>query len=69
MVQCLASLPLYSLFLRDHRLCYVDLNAAITFNAYKIARPKGRGLQLLDSRIVTKYNEILNEQDISGWTK
>ncbi len=63
-VQSSGSLPLYSLFQGDHRPYYIDLTAAIAFadNAYEIARPKGRGLQLHDPRIVSKYNEILTEQ-------
>jgi hypothetical protein len=63
-VQSSGSLPLYSLFQGDHRPYYIDLTAAIAFadNAYEIARPKGRGLQLHDPRIVAKYNEIINEQ-------
>jgi hypothetical protein len=58
------SLPLYSLFQGDHRPYYIDFNAAIAFadSAYEIARPKGRGLQLKDPRIVSKYREILHEQ-------
>jgi hypothetical protein len=42
----------------------VDFNAAIVFadNAYEIVHLKGRGLQLHDPRIVTKYREILLEQ-------
>lgn len=50
------SLPLYSLFQGEHRPSYIDFDAAIAFadNAYEIARPKGRGLQLKDPRVVAK---------------
>ncbi len=58
------SLPLYSLFQGDHRPYYVDFDAAIAFadNAYEISRPRGRGLQLKDPRVVAKYVETLNDQ-------
>ncbi len=58
------SLPYYSLFQGDHRPYYVDLDAAVAFadNAYEISRPHGRGLQLKDPRIVTKYTSTLYEQ-------
>ena len=58
------SLPFYSVFQSDHRPYYLDLNAKIAFadNAYEIARPQGRGLQLHDPRYVRKYSSILSEQ-------
>jgi hypothetical protein len=58
------SLPLYSLFQGDHRPYYIDLDATIAFedNAYEISRPQGRGLQLKDPRIVTKYTSELYDQ-------
>ncbi len=38
------SLPLYSLFQRDHQPYHIDFDAAIAFadNAHEISRPKGR---------------------------
>jgi hypothetical protein len=58
------SLPLYSLFQGDHWPYYIDLDAAIAFadNTYEISRPKGRGLQLKDPRVVTKYIEAFHDQ-------
>ncbi len=52
------------MFQSDHRPYYVDLDAKIAFadQAYEIARPKGRGLQLHDPRLVMKYKEQLYEQ-------
>ena len=58
------SLPYYSMFQGDHRPYYLDLTASVVFadNTYEIACPKGRGLQLHDPRIVTKYKDALYEQ-------
>jgi hypothetical protein len=58
------SLPLYSLFQGDHRPYYIDFDAKIAFadNTYEISRPKGRGLQLKDPRVVSKYTDILHDQ-------
>jgi hypothetical protein len=58
------SLPYYSMFQGDRRPYYLDLTASIVFadNTYEIACPKGRGLQLHDPRIVTKYKDALYEQ-------
>jgi hypothetical protein len=52
------------MFQGDHRPYYLDLTASIVFadNTYEIARPKGRGLQLHDPRIVDKYRDILQDQ-------
>jgi hypothetical protein len=52
------------LYHSDHRPYYIDFDAAIAFadNAYEISRPKGRGLQLKDPRIVAKYRESLYDQ-------
>jgi hypothetical protein len=63
-VQRSCSLTLYSLFQSDHRPYYVDFDAKIAFadQAYEIARPKGRGLQLHDPRLVEKYKSHLYEQ-------
>jgi hypothetical protein len=55
--------PYNSIFLSDHRVCYIDLDSVSLFNETMptIAPPKYRGLRMHDPRIVTKYIDILEK--------
>jgi len=57
-------LPFDSVFISDHRPCFVDFKASTLFKDVTpdIAPAKRRGLQLQDPRIVGKYLLYLNKQ-------
>jgi ribonuclease HI len=57
-------LPFYSVFLSDHRPCYIDLDALSLFNdsTPQIAPADRRGLQLTDPRKVQNYLEVAKHQ-------
>jgi hypothetical protein len=57
-------LPFYSLFLSDHRPCYIDIDATVLFqeSTHQIAPMSNRGLQLLDPRKTTKYIDQCKDQ-------
>jgi len=63
-VQRSGILPYHTVFISDHRGCYVDFDAAALFGSPTAAlAPKiYRGLRLQDPRIVQKYKDTLWEQ-------
>jgi hypothetical protein len=65
-VLCSGILPFYSLFLSDHRPCYIDIDAMALFQDHTspIAPPNMRGLQLSDPRKVKQYVDSCKKQVI-----
>jgi hypothetical protein len=56
-------LPFYSLFLSDHRPCYIDIDSNLLFNEATSQAPSDhRGLQLQDPRKVEQYIAAVNDQ-------
>jgi hypothetical protein len=57
-------LPFYSLFLSDHRPCYIDIDATALFGeaTSQITSADRRGLQLTDPRKVQKYKDNKKDQ-------
>ena len=55
--------PFYTYFAGDHKICFVDFDAAKLFGeSYILTRPVGRGLQTKDPRKVERYNGHLYQQ-------
>jgi len=56
--------PYNSLFISDHRPCYIDLDSLSIFNETtpEIAPQQFRGLQLYDPRLIDQYKATLMEQ-------
>ncbi len=56
--------PYNSIFMSDHRPCYIDIDSHQLFqeNTPVIAPPQHRGLRMQDPRLVTQYIDTLLEQ-------
>jgi len=53
--------PYDSVFLSDHRACYIDINSLTLFqeSTPAISPPQYRGIRIQDPRVVSKYIDIL----------